>query len=113
MNISDGTPSVFSCALGSAIALSATAVVALNCLIGCALVCNGFFKGPSGSLYTLSFNLIVSDTLHILSHAWYLGPSSALQSWMLPEGWRRVPSVIAVIAWKSILLTLSALAVNR
>lgn len=85
-----------------------------NILVSYVEIKKGLLVSNSSSMYKLSFNMIVADTVHLVLLAFYLAPASMVQDWLLPDNWtRHVPGRILMVCWYSMLIDLCMLSVNR
>lgn len=103
-----------SVALGVALVGGCAPGIIANLVAGFIIVKNDFFKNHGGgSIYKLSFSLLVSDTLHLCVLAFYLAPASAVQSWLLAGWLREVPGKVTRLSWYAMEIMLCILAINR
>lgn len=107
-------PSIRSYCLGMFITGLCVPGLIANVLVSYVEIIKGLLTSNNSSMYKLSFNLIIADTIHLALLAFYLGPASAVQSWLLPDNWtREVPGRMLMFCWYNMLIDLCLLGVNR
>lgn len=107
-------PSVRSYCIGLMITALCIPGLIGNVLVSYVEISKGFLSSNSSSMYNLSFNLILADTVHLALLAFYLGPSSTVQSWLLPDNWtREIPGRTLMVCWYNMLIDLCLLGINR
>lgn len=107
-------PTLRSYCLGVTLSLLCMPGLIGNVLVSYVEISKGLLSSNNSSMYNLSFNLIVADTIHLAVLAFYLGPASALQSWLLPDDWtREIPARILIVCWHNMLIDLCLLGLNR
>lgn len=107
-------PTIRSYCLGMMLTILSLPGLIGNILVSYVEITKGLLTSTNSSMYKLSFNLIVADTVHLLLIAFYLGPTSAVQSWLLPDNWtREIPGRLLMFVWYNMLLDLCLLGVNR
>ncbi len=93
-------PSTTSYILGGLIMVSAIPGWLGNLVVIIAIVARGFLQKSAPVIYKLIGSLAFSDFLQLSIHLVYLGPSSCLQRWLLPEKWRPLPGNV-ILSGKS------------
>lgn len=100
--------------LGSLIIIFCIPGLIGNILVSYIEIKKRMLSSHNSSMYKLSFNLIVADSVHLALLTFYLGPSSILQDWLLPDNWtREIPGKILMIVWYNMLIDLCLLGLNR
>ncbi len=77
--------------LGGVIIVSAIPGWLGNLVVLITIVARGFLKKTAPVIYKLMGSLALSDFLLLSISLFYLGPSSCLQQWLLPEMWTALP----------------------
>ncbi len=77
--------------LGGLIIVSAIPGWLGNLVVLITIVARGFLRETAPVIYKLMGSLAFSDFVQLSIHLFYLGSTSVLQRWLLPEMWRALP----------------------
>ncbi len=90
-------PSTTSYLLGGLIIVSAIPGWLGNLVVLITIVARGFLRNTAPVIYKLMGSLAFSDFFQLSISLFYLGPSSCLQQWLLPEKWIALPGNIMLL----------------